>query len=321
MGYGTSNRTRSDKKEDNLDRHLKIDDSLDSHLKPVKIGEDQTGLQLADKDVKIENDLTIGGDINVIGDIVAGDPSSDSTISGDAITLDATGGIVLDADGGGTEIAHAGTVFGQLNTGTSSTFGIVSSTNYDIHIKSLGTGDFILDSGSGKFIAKKAGTEFSAEDSASAGMILGYTDIGLDEGRAELSLTTSYVVPTDEFSVAFTSPPSGNVEIEIQIMYEYGSSGLGTLEAGLSSANATSGYAQLEDFHEEQILYRGARNGKDFVRHSWTLTGLSGAEEIWVGFKSTTTTGTPKIHWGGNTSGHSPSFIMKAIALPATITT
>jgi hypothetical protein len=182
-------------------------------------------------------------------------------------------------------------------------------------------GDITLNSTIGNFIAENNGTEFSAANSAYAGMILGYTDIGLDEGRAELSLTTSYVVPTDEFSVAFTSPPSGNVEIEIQIVLEFGSSGLGTLEAGLSSANATSGYTQLEDFHEEQILYRGARAGKSLVKHSWTLTGLSGAQEIWVGFKSTTTTGTPKIHWGGNASGHSPSFIIKAIALPATITT
>ena len=182
-------------------------------------------------------------------------------------------------------------------------------------------GAITLDASNGSFLAKKDGTEFSAANSAYAGMILGYTDIGLDEGRTELSLTTSYVVPTDEFSVSFTAPPSGNVEIEIQIVYEFGSSGVGTLEVGLSSANATSGYAQLEDFHEEQVLFRGARLGKSFVRHSWTLTGLSGAQEIWVGFKSTTTTGTPKIHWGGNASGHNPSFIMKATALPATITT
>ena len=60
MAYGTSNRTRSYKKEDNLDRHLKIDDRLTSHLNPVKIGEDQTGLQLADKDVKVENNLIVG---------------------------------------------------------------------------------------------------------------------------------------------------------------------------------------------------------------------------------------------------------------------
>ena len=65
---------------ENFDRHLKIDDKLDSHHKPVKIGEDITGLQLADKDVKIEGDLVLAGNIknddndnlNVDNDLIVG---------------------------------------------------------------------------------------------------------------------------------------------------------------------------------------------------------------------------------------------------------
>ena len=74
MAYGTSNsiNNNNNNNQENLDRHLKIDDKLDSHLKPVKIGEDQTGLQLADKDVRIENDLTVRGDTLIEGSSTSG---------------------------------------------------------------------------------------------------------------------------------------------------------------------------------------------------------------------------------------------------------
>ena len=185
------------------------------------------------------------------------------------------------------------------------------------------SGKIILDSSTGYFKAVNNGTEFSATNSAYAGMILGYTDIGLNETRVDLSLTTSYVVPTDEHSVAFTAPPSGNVEISMQVAFNAGSSGAGDLNAGLSSANATSGYSALQDYHEEKLVDQSGRNGYDTVVNSWTLTGLTAGTsyEYWVGFKSTSTTGTPTLAWGGNASGHYSDFIMKAIALPSTITT
>ena len=57
--------------------------------------------------------------------------------------------------------------------------------------------------------------------------------------------------------------------------------------------------------------------------NSGNVTGLTAgtSTEYWIGFKSLSTTGTPKIQWGGNASGRYSSFIMKATALPATITT
>jgi hypothetical protein len=191
----------------------------------------------------------------------------------------------------------------------------------NIHIDS--SASVILDSATGVFKAMKSGTEFSPANSAYAGMILGYTDIGLDEVHATLNLTTSYVVPTDEFGVSFVVPPSGNVLIEFQIQAYNGGSGLGTLFAGLSTANATSGYSALEDIHEKVFWDTSARFAADTVLGSWTLTGLTaGASlEYWIGFKSTSTTGTPTIRWGSNATGRYPDFIMKAVALPATITT
>ena len=155
------------------------------------------------------------------------------------------------------------------------------------------------------------------------GRILGYTDIGLNETHTTLSLTTSYVVPTDEFSVAFVIPPSGNVLIEFQIQCSSGSSGAGTLHAGLSTTNKTTGYTQLEDFHEKRFDDMSARNGVVTVNGSWTLTGLTAgaSEELWIAFATQSTTGSPTLYWGSNASGRYPDFIMKATALPASITT
>ena len=158
------------------------------------------------------------------------------------------------------------------------------------------------------------------------GRILGYTDIGLDEAHASLALTdlaSGYIIPTNEFKVAFVIPPSGKVLIEFQIQYGSGSSGSGTLHAGLSTTDKDAGYTQLEDFHEKRFDDVSARNGIVTVNGSWTLTGLTAgdAEELWIGFASQSTTGSPTLYWGANVSGRYPDFIMKATALPASITT
>ena len=255
------------------------------------------------------------------------------------ISLDADGDITLDAAGDQINIDNAGTTFGTIDTSVPTKLQIIGTTDYQVFITSQGEGDISLNSGDnitldatdalvfdsdGVYIMKKDGTEFSAANSAYAGMILGYTDIGLNESHANYNLTTSYVVPTDEHSVTFTAPPSGNVEIWCQLGQFYlGSSGAGNLYAGLSTANATDGYSALSAIHEEGINDANARYGFFTPRNSWTLTGLTAGTSYtyWVGVKSTSTSGTPKLYWGGNTTGRYPDFIMKAIALPATIAT
>ena len=184
-------------------------------------------------------------------------------------------------------------------------------------------GGIDLDSHSGVFKASKAGAEFSAANSAYAGMILGYTCIGLDESAATYNLTTSYAVPTDELQVSFVAPPSGKVEIEIQVGMDTGGSNVGDLYVGLSTANATSGYSALADFHESELFDGMSRGALRIIRHSWTLTGLTAGTsyQYWAGFKSSSTTGTPHLQWGGDSSGEYPDFIMKATALPNTIST
>ncbi len=157
----------------------------------------------------------------------------------------------------------------------------------------------------------------------SAGTILGYTDIGLNETRVSLNLTTSYVVPTDEFSVSFIVPPSRKVEIMMQITFNAGSGGTGDLYAGLSTQNATDTYSSLADWYEEELVDQSGRYGRDVIQNYWTISDLIAGNnvEYWVGFKSSSTLGTPTIEWGGSSAGHNPDFIMKATALPSEITT
>ena len=159
--------------------------------------------------------------------------------------------------------------------------------------------------------------------SSYAGMILGYRDIGLNEAAATYNLTTSYEVPTDEFGVTFIAPLSGNVEIYIQIQCDMGGSNVGDLYAGLSTQNNTNGYLRLAAYHEVELFDGMSRGAVRTITHSWTLPGLTEGSSYtyYVGFKSTSTTGTPHLQWGGNATDTTPDFIMKAIALPATIST
>ena len=55
------------------------------------------------------------------------------------------------------------------------------------------------------------------------------------------------------------------------------------------------------------------------VIHKWVVPSLTPGTtyKYWLGAKSTNTTGTPFLAWGGNSSGRSSDFIMKATALPS----
>ena len=61
MAYNGS--TRNGKKSSNLEKHLRLEDRLSSDKKPVKIGDEVSGLLLSGKDVHIEGDLLLSGNI------------------------------------------------------------------------------------------------------------------------------------------------------------------------------------------------------------------------------------------------------------------
>ena len=268
------------------------DSTLESDTKPLKVGEKTSPLELSETELKVTG-----------------------TINAEAIFVNGSR-VQTGEDAGATELNDLSDVSYSSGDLTITSLDKIVADDFEVDSGA----SIILDAHNGRFIAKNAGTQFSPTNSAYAGMILGYTDIGLDEATASYNLTNSYAVPTSEFNVVFTAPPSGKVEIFIQIQFDCGANAVGDLYAGLSD-NAT--YNTIEDINEELLIDQSGRNGLDTVQHIWTVTGLTGgiSYTYYVGFKSSNTTGTPHIQWGGNAANGSPDFIMKATALPVTIAT
>ena len=181
----------------------------------------------------------------------------------------------------------------------------------DIAINAVSNGSLALELSNGKYIAKNNGVEFSSPKSAFAGMILGYRMIGEDASHASYTLTTSYAVPNSDMTVSFVAPPSGCVEVMVQI-YANASTSNRFLYFGLSD-NATYnsigvGYEQLHRMPDE--------TDDSTVQHYWTITGLTAGTtyNYWLGAKANLTNAF--LNWGGTTTGRYCDFIMKVTALP-----
>ena len=199
--------------------------------------------------------------------------------------------------------------------------GVIQSDN-DITIDSAG--DITLDSGNGNFIMKNDGTEFSAANSAYAGMILGYTVIGLDETPAKYDVLASMNPVHDDLKVSFVFPPSGKVEIFASIYVDTDS--VRPLTFGLSTQDASTGFLTLGAKYENHTYIGDETDGEQHT-HIWYVTGTAGdSETLWFA-AGCTQAGRYDLHWGGDSSAVADSsepyeyqpFVMKATALPATI--
>ena len=171
------------------------------------------------------------------------------------------------------------------------------------------------------------GTEFSATNSAYAGMILGYTCVGADVADDAYILTTSYVCFADSgstaISVSFITPPSEKVEIEAELYFSAGSSNK-QLRLSLSD-NATYGSNTLSHTDQfEKIVSTPARGNGGTFTQKWfigdgNLAAIGSSNSIYIAASTDSTTGTPTIKWGGDASNEYTNLVMKAVALPKTI--
>ena len=150
------------------------------------------------------------------------------------------------------------------------------------------------------------------------GAIMGYTCLGNNLTHTSYNLTTSYTVPDDKFSITFKAPKSGVVELEVQVYADGGSNGLGDVYFGLSDQSATDGYNAVQSYYEQGV-WGQVRYDHMVIVHKWLLNGLNPGEtyKYWFGAKATSTLGTPKLCWSGNSANRFPDFIMKATALPS----
>ena len=295
-------------------------------LQALTTGGLQSGLLIRGTSTSSEIDVTIGagaasvlsiaGDIAMSGDDIVTAGALNFNIHGD-LTLDTNTGIFHFQDAADSDDEFKITVVG----GTGATTLETVSASGDGHLTLDSDGDLILDSGSGRFIAKNAGTEFSADNSAYAGMMLGYTDIHPSTAD-RWNISTSYVsqmttgsgtAETRSPKITFTVPPSGKVEIGIFLPYL--SNANGTLYAGLATDNsATSLGAQYED-----IVWDVDETDTVQVTHRWTVEGLTAGDELTYWLMLKVGLNTARVAFGGDSAGNYGGLKMWATALPITI--
>ena len=166
-------------------------------------------------------------------------------------------------------------------------------------------------------------TEFSAENSSYAGMILGYTAIGIDATRDSVAPGNSFAITDADHKVTFVAPPSGNIEIEIRISVISVTARWLVLCLADTALGSPIDFPNSDDVTNEHTV--GDIQVEGYARalnHKWVVEGLtSGTEYTWYLSAKTEQAGRVTLWWGGDSTGEFSPFIMKATALPATIYT
>ena len=188
-------------------------------------------------------------------------------------------------------------------------------------------GAITLDSHNGEFILKNANTEFSPANSAYAGMILGYTRIqnngtGSTDNILTINSSAMTVLQTNQgtdFSIQFIVPPSGNVEIQCSFWMS------GSSKGAKFSLSTDPSYAELGISHTydaDQTVYIDETD-HDITNISFAVTGLTAGTDTTYYLAGLASGSSLYINHGRfRLSGaHYPPIILKAIALPGTITT
>lgn len=240
-----------------------------------------------------------------------------NSATGEDITLDSGGGITLDADGGSIYFKDDTTTFATFTKGGSTKLTLAS-----VGVLNLDSGtDIILDSHTGNFIAKKAGTEFSATNSAYAGMILGYTRIANNgTGGTDSVITpngTMTVLQTGQgtdVKVTFIAPPSECVEIQFSCVLYTNTT---TVAFALSSA---ASFAEVDETHTYDAgSYKMDETDVNTIVISWAITtGLTAGTSYTYYIAAEETVGSTSSIYHGRfrTSGtHYAPIIVKATAL------
>ena len=321
---------------------------VDENLRPIKVGGKSTALEVSKEDVRVNNlhingTMSGGNHLPLAGGTMAGDIKVP-----DGFVLDGSGDMVLDAAGGEITLKQAGNDSMQFRVAgspqitmyetsgaTDDYFRIHTATNGATSLKTIDDagadahftinvdGNIELDSESGVFDIKKSGTKFA---DLYAGTILGYTKIqnnsttnGHQFISPDATLTVMQTGQGTDVSVTFVAPPSGNVEIQMTCLIYANSR---TVEFALSD-NAT-----FNEVGEGSTYDAGAQSSDEtdynLTTVSFVNTGLTAGTsyERWIGVAETVS-GTSAIYQGRNrtTGFFYPPIIVKAIALPATITT
>jgi hypothetical protein len=155
------------------------------------------------------------------------------------------------------------------------------------------------------------------------GRILGYTAINIDATQESVAVGDAFAVTDANHKVVFTAPPSGKVEIFVS--FSAISTRILYLQLGLSD-NATYAaidFPNADDVTNEHTVMDIQVEG--YIRvftHNWVVEGLTaGTEYTWYLGAKAEQASRITLWWGGALTGRYAPFIMKATALPSTITT
>ena len=334
---------------------LKLENPLSSDRKPVKVGNDSTGILLADNEVYIENDANVGGDLTVNGSITTetgtnildGSTSIRTAQTHEAgIILTPTGLISIGEPAIGTG-AIAALGYGLTNQSklvlysrqdVGDVFQIVTTTNGATYISTAdddGTnanlsidvdGSITLNSFTGAFIAENNGTEFSAANSAYAGMILGYTRLQGDlTSSHSYEIQNSMTVEDSTHQITFKTPPSEKVEIEVTCLIDVLSTDT-SVDIGLSDSDTYNKLGEQFEYDTVGVIFSDDEADdhivvSKFVLEAAQLASVGSSNTFYIGFSTSGATKTAYLKYGLRASHNLADhpFVIKATALPATI--
>ena len=169
-------------------------------------------------------------------------------------------------------------------------------------------------------------TEFSAANSAYAGMVLGYTRLQGDlTNQSVFEIQNAITVEDDTHKVTFKTPPSELVEIEATFTMNIATTST-MITAGLSDADASTGYNSIGVEYEYDYLGVTLSDGEmddgiyscKWVLPAAELAAVGSSNTFWIGFGTAGSTKTCYLTYGVRASHGiaTAPFIIKATALP-----
>ena len=275
-----------------------------------RIGHDAT-----DNSLKIDAQAAVGGNTFLELSATALTVPNGDIVAGDDIAVAATGKLSLDGIGGHTYIHEASADDLEVVVG-GDTMATFDEANDRITMAATKHTSALAD-----------GTEFSATDSAYAGMILGYTrifNLSSTIGHNNItvnnsSMTVLQTAQGTDVKVQFIVPPSGNVEIECTFWSSFSSRGA---KFSLSD-NATYNEIAFNYTYDADWTIFNDETDHHMHRVVFGVTGLTAGTDTTYYLGGLASSTFASILHGKNRSqdAYYPPIIMKATALPATITT
>ena len=169
-------------------------------------------------------------------------------------------------------------------------------------------------------------TEFSATNSAYAGMILGYTRLEGDlTSSLSFEIQNALTVEDSTHQISFKTPPSELVEIEATFFIDCMSTDV-EIHVGLSDSDTYNKVAEHFEYDTGGVWFSDDEASDKtcvvkFVLNSTYLAAIGSSNTFYIGLGTAGATKTAYLKYGIRAShalGEHP-FVIKATALPATI--